>query len=466
MTKVVLIDPPTSAPTQEPLLSLGYLSATLKQTGHEVLILEGNGPPKRSRSFLLSAIKDFMPTFIGITLTIDNIPATYAWIDWLKKETKIPIVAGGPHATACPHEVQQHVDFVAVGEGESYLKKILKADKTIILENAVREGPLIENLDTIPFPDRSKIHHTESIFSSRGCPYNCTYCSSHAVFGRKYRTRSSKNVSDEIYELAAAGTRHIKFEDDEAFVNPKRTDELLEELSKYKGLTFSARIRIDNITLPKLLKMKAAGFVRLAVGVESYVDYTLKEINKGYTSSDIITAKEDLNASGISYHFNLMMGFPWEQPYNMYHFPIQGFTSVVTPIPYPGTALYNEYHAQYGFTDWWLDPKMNHLEPTPKAFFRLFASNMWALYKPERFWNHSNAMKTQIEWICESLLIQNLNQTFSNKLSLFLSNLTMASLRIWRNSPPRERLLFWGFGLLIRILGLHKRASFGSKVPK
>ena len=123
--KVVLMNPPTAEPTTEILLNLAYLSSTLKQAGHKVLILDATAPHNPlSENEIKQQILQFKPHFIGVTLTINYIPHTYDYLERLK-QLNIPLVAGGPHANCLPEEVLQHsVDIVAIGEGEDTILEL------------------------------------------------------------------------------------------------------------------------------------------------------------------------------------------------------------------------------------------------------------------------------------------------------------------------------------------------------
>lgn len=500
--KAILINPPTAAPSGEILLNLAYLSSTLKQAGHKVLVLDATAPYNQlNEEEIKNRILEFKPHFIGVTLTITYIPETY---DYLKRlsELKIPIIAGGPHANCLPEEVLQHdVDIVVVGEGEDTIleladyfcgKKDLKDIDGICFKDKkgsihyTKKRSLIQNLDRIPFPDYDSfpIEYYSgspdpnsnpvfwSVFTSRGCPYNCTFCSSHNVFGRTYRFRSAENVFNEIEYLAEKfGAEAFAFQDDEAFINKERIIEFCNLLKKSKHpLKFSARLRIDSLDEEMLGVMKASGFKRLSFGIESFNDETLKKINKMYNVAKINKSFKILkNVNFSPIHFNDIIGFPWETPEHMemnlkeilkIDKSIKFFSASTVPTPYPRTKLYEQYHKQYGFTDWWLDNKKNSPLPPIDAFFMIFMSEQKPIYIKDIFWNYSPEMLKAMEDFSWSLTLINLRQCYSFPIYNFIYMFSKVSHALWKQSPRLEKIIFSPLSYFIKRLEVDNKAKF------
>ena len=500
--KVVLLNPPTAAPSSEILLNLAYLSSVLKKEGHEVLILDGTAPYKKlNEKEIEKEIKKFQPNFIGVTITINYIPRTYEYLKRLRK-LQIPIVAGGPHANCLPEEVLQNgADIVAIGEGEDTIlelaehflgKKQLKNISGICFKkdnetpHYTNKRPLIQNLDRIPFPDYESFPIRNyagsddpdsnplfwSIFSSRGCPYNCTYCSSHNVFGRTFRSRSPKNVIQEIEYLAENyGARFFAFQDDEAFIDKKRIIEFCNLVKKSKfDLKFSARLRIDGLEENMLKEMRSAKFKRLAFGIESFNDETLKKVNKMYKIEAITCGLKILKKVGSQkIHFNNIIGFPWETPQHLkdnlkeiskIDKSLIHFASSNPPIPYPKTVLYEDNYKKYGFENWWLNPKLNSPESKIDSFFMLFVSNQELLYRDDIFWNHSKEMKLALKKFSWKLAKNNLNQVFSFPMSNLIYLSLIISNYLWKENPRLEKIIFSPLCFLVKKFKLDKKAKF------
>ena len=503
--KVVLLNPPTASPSNVILLNLAYLSSTLKKEGHEVLVIDATAPYNQlTETQVREKIVEFKPHFIGITLIVKYIPQTYDFIDRLT-DLKIPIVAGGPHANCKPEEVLgRGVDIVAIGEGEDTVldladyflgKKKLKDVNGICYKdkkgepNYTKPRNLIKDLDSIPYPDYESFPIVNysgssdpesnpifwSMFSSRGCPFNCIFCSSHNVFGRTYRSRSPKNVFNEIKQLNIKyGAKTFAFQDDEAFIDKKRVIEFCNMVKKNFGsMKFSGRLRIDSLDLEMLNAMSSAGFKRLAFGIESFYDESLFKMNKKYKLIDIEKGFKILEKSQFkAIYFNNLIGFPWETPDHLRKIlkeiekipkSLMFFTSTSTLIPFPCTELYDRYHKEYGFTNWWLDPKENSPQKTitsENTFFMLFMFDHIPLWSEDTFWNHSPEMKKTIIDFCWEVSAMSLKRCLSPMQFRFVHRFSKMSHWTWKKSVKLERVLFYPFVKLAKWLKLDEKVRF------
>lgn len=502
--RVLLLNPSTADVSTEVLLNLAYLAASLRKNGHEVKIIDATAPFKQyTERQIEKIITDFNPHFIGVTLTIIYITQTYNFLKRLQK-MRTPIVAGGPHANALPEEVLENgADIVAIGEGEDTiveLAELFLGNKTINevpglcykdSNSKVHYTPsraLIKNLDDIPFPDFNDFpikNYTGSedvnsnpifwsIFTSRGCPFNCTFCSSHNVFGRSIRFRSAQNIFAEIKSLVENfRVEKITFQDDEILCRKDRFIELCDLICDSNlRINMSMRTRIDSIDKDILLKAKAAGITRISFGIESFNNDTLKKINKKYTVEKIrdkLKVLEEVEFPYIS--FNNIYGFPWE---TKEHFlenikeiaaipkSIAYFTTMATPIPFPKTALYDTYHKKYGFTGWWLKaekhpPRMNDSKP----LFMQLASMMMPLYVNDRYWNYSRSKKKEVysfSWVVFKLFLK---RHFSLLKYLVIIMLCRLSLFFWKISPKFERFFMKHFDK--KLSKLKEKVSFIDK---
>lgn len=504
--RVVLLNPPTAAPSSEILLNLAYLSATLKKAGHKVLVIDPNAPfHKLSEEEINKKILEFKPHFIGITLTITYVVHSYEYIKRLKA-LSIPIVCGGPHANCLPEEVLNNgADLVGIGEGEQTILEIAdyflgKRRLEDILGICFRKKdgavhytpmrPLIRDLDQIPFPDFSGFpisYYTGiddprssslfwAIFSSRGCPFNCIFCSSHNVFGRTFRARSSQNVFDEIDMLAKEfGARHFAFQDDEAFINKERVIAFCDMVKQSPiKMTFSARLRMDSLDKDMLVAMREAGFRRLAFGLESFSQESLFKMNKNHTIAQLFEGFDALEKADIRYiHFNQLVGFPWETPQHLKEsleqikrIPkgIVYFCCTVTLIPFPKTKLYEDYHKEYGFTDWWLDPKKNSTVnlQVSKSFFILFMGEFVPLYSNDIFWRHTEEMRKAIHAFCWDVAKLQYERIFTPTELFFIMGLSKASHKLWEISPQLESAVFAIPKWVVKSMKLPNKTNFSN----
>lgn len=378
--------------------------------------------------------------------------------------------------------LDHHVDIVCIGEGEETVVEL--ADYYI--GNRDKEGikgisfrgedgiavfterrPLIKDLDTIPYPDFNDFpirYYTGSdnpmsnpifwsLFSSRGCPFDCIFCSSHNVFGRTMRVRSAENVYREIRSLHDHfGVQVFAFQDDELLCNKKRFIEFCDILAASDlNPKISIRTRIDSIDPEVLEKAKAAGITRISFGIESWNDETLDKINKKYSVATIHERFRYISeAQPLHVSFNNINGFPWEGkdhfdsivaeiakiPRNV-HF----FTNSCTPIPFPKTKLYEMYHKEYGFTDWWLDPE-NHPKPMKgHPFFLSFAGMFSPLYVNNDFWGYSKVYVQQLENLSWQLFRLMLDRHYDSRQGQMIYRLCRLSHRLWKINPVHERMV-------------------------
>ncbi|MDP3427487.1 MAG: radical SAM protein, partial [Humidesulfovibrio sp.] len=401
-----------------------------------------------------------------------------------------------PHANCVPEEVLQGgADIVVVGEGEitvvELMDCLLGGDNLdgvdgLCCRNSrgqatiTKPRALVPDLDTMPQPDFSSFpierytgstepdsHPTFwSLFTSRGCPFNCTFCSSHNVFGRKFRTRSPQNILEECVALNKNfGASFFAFQDDEAFINKKRIIEFCKLVQKSNcKFGFSARLRIDSVTSELLAEMKAAGFKRMAFGIDSWHDESLRLVNKSYGVKEILSRFKVVTSADIpAVYFNIIAGFPWE---TRDHFRVMlkhigqidknvlFFASLVTPIPYPKTKLYDDYHEQFGFKQWWLKPEMNSrvayeqlwLGPydakCPPFFMDYCDDNYFPLYQKEPFWRQDKEMIAALEWFSWKLFAHSLRRMVSLPEYLFILWGSKLSHGLWCRWPKLEQGLF------------------------
>jgi len=332
-----------------PPLGLLYLAAYLREREDDDLkVIDGCRIPY---NILISEVNKFCPDILGVSFTTQTATGAYKFINDIKEKRNIKdsplVVCGGPHATAMPEDVlrRSNCDVVVMGEGEITFLEIVKNFKekkhnfSEIMGIAFKDGdttrinpkrPPIKDLDSLPFPARDLIdlsvypglyYKKESsetyIISSRGCPYNCVYCSNPVWKYNKpwYRLRSPKNVVDEIeYIVNELGIKEIYDQTDEFNGNMKWAKAACDEIIQ-RGIKVSlkAQMRSDHMDKELAEKMKGAGFWLGLFGVESGSERTLKGIDKRVTPEDNIRALSILKDAGIK-TFALLMAFNvWEE---------------------------------------------------------------------------------------------------------------------------------------------------------
>jgi len=271
-------------------LGLTYIAAILREHDIPVKILD---PVPQGYTF--ESALDYAKNFdvIIIPLAASNAQGTYRFFSLLKGKKKIFM---GTHATALAEYIlrKEYCDIIIRGEPEYTTLEAIQNLNNLegILGVSYRRGetvvhntdrPLIQNLDDLPFPARdlvdNSLYHivnfpnkpTAMVLTSRGCPFECTFCATHLFYKRTRRVRSPENVVKEVEEIVHKfGIDHIFFADDTFTIGEKRIIRLCQLLQERKlNITWACMGRVDTITEPILLAIKNAGCKEIAFGIES-----------------------------------------------------------------------------------------------------------------------------------------------------------------------------------------------------
>lgn len=327
--KITLINPPwynnTNTPSRSMNLGLSYLASYLRSKGHNVeaidSLFENNAtivPVKFKYQTVYRVGLDYASIakriskdtdLIGISAPFSN-HATI--IQELSREIKKihpnkPIVIGGTYPSTSPEDIlNMEVDYAVCGEGEIPLDKLLSGEKPSSIKGVYykEDGKLlgsgkadiIMDLDQAPFPARDLFHYNEiletvqkaririntdilytqvrsvPIITSRGCPYDCTFCSIHFVHGHRWRCRSAENVVKELQELVEKyHVDEVSIIDDHLAAKRDRLISILDRLIELNlGLKWSTPngIRVDYLDEEILTKIKKAGCNSLVLGIQ------------------------------------------------------------------------------------------------------------------------------------------------------------------------------------------------------
>lgn len=194
------------------------------------------------------------------------------------------------------------------------------------------------------------------LLSSRGCPFNCSFCSPSIrnSTGKNYRIQSPKRTADEIEFLVKEfAVNALSFEDDLFTLNKKRVIDLCKEIIKRKiQISWTVATRLDSLDLETAKWMKKAGCFGMSVGIESGSDRILALINKGEKIKDLKRGMVILNKVGIAVTTNLIIGHPTEtlkelrQTLNLVKDLKPIFIHLHYLTPYPGTKIFSQYRSQ------------------------------------------------------------------------------------------------------------------------
>ncbi|QWR76596.1 B12-binding domain-containing radical SAM protein [Candidatus Magnetomonas plexicatena] len=283
----------------------------------------------------------------------------------------IPVVMGGAHVSFMAEEALNYCDYVVRGEGDesivelfNYLEKGSPDIKTIkglsyrdkhgaVVNNESR--PLLASLDELPIPDVSLVQDFDKsiiypISLSRGCPFNCNFCSVIRVFGRRYRSKSIENSMAEIRKAASYPKKNIFFVDDNFTASKKRAKTLLKEMINENMKTeYNAQVRTDIAKDPELLELLAKSYCSTVyIGFESINPKTLIEYNKGQGLQEIKDCIKAVKEHGIAIHGMFVLGADNDEITTIRQtvdFAIeQGIDTIQLMIltPLPGTPFYND----------------------------------------------------------------------------------------------------------------------------
>ncbi len=377
--KILFVHSPSRQPSHEevvvPPLGLAYLASTLEREGHEVKIIDAFALGLNWSEFEEKVRKE-KADLIGIggmTPTIDN---SIRAIKVCRSYTGT-IVMGGPHISVhrqdffkdCPE-----LDFGIVGEGESSFSALVRRVGEgkdpgdvpgLVGPNTLNPpGDFIRDLDSIPFPARSLLPNgayryalwpgkkVTTMITSRGCPYRCIFCDK-SIFGSKWRTRSPKNVLDEMEQIVKElGIQSVVIYDDLFTLDKQRVKEICQGILE-RGLRFQWKCegRVDRVDGEMLAWMKKAGCSLIAYGVESGNQVGIDYLQKGITLSQIRRAFALTRRAGIRPMAYFILGIPVEtyaQGLETIRFakelnPDYAQFSILSPLK--GTKLYEEAKA-------------------------------------------------------------------------------------------------------------------------
>ena len=296
-----------------PLMGPLCLGTILKQAGNEVTVLRDNVRSVYDKSKELLHETIMRADVVAISVMTSSANRAYQLADAIKKIVpRIKIIMGGPHATYMSDEAIQHADLVFKGEGEGV---ILEAVNNKNLTGII-QAPHIEDLNSIPFPDFSLLSDQDKpprvtpLSTSRGCPYDCVFCTVSSTFGRKYRFRDPENILEEMEMRVAQGHRKFFFYDDNFAANRENTKKLLEGILR-KGLKIevSAEARTNIAKDEELLKLMAkANCNYILIGFESINPDALKAYEKRQTVEDVKNCIIRLQENNLKVHGMFILG--------------------------------------------------------------------------------------------------------------------------------------------------------------
>jgi radical SAM superfamily enzyme YgiQ (UPF0313 family) len=399
VAKIILIAPPyldlygkiSRAAGRYFPLGLAYIASYLKTYGnHDVLMYE---PEAQGLSYadISEIIKKEAPDVIGLTSSTPNFPRALELARIARDVSGARIVLGGVHASAIPEFIIENyhelIDCVVVGEGEETMLELVDAFRSgsslsgvegIVYksgEKIVRTGrrPFIEDLDRIPPPDRDLIpqdlfvpnaHNARyrkclTILTSRGCPYNCSFCAARVVSGKKYRMHSAEYVLNEMQSLKERyGARQLVITDDTFTINRGRLEQICRGMiDRRLDLQWFCFSQVNTVDKETLSLMKRAGCYSIGFGVESADEGILKNMGKNIKPEQALETVHIANRLGLKTQTFYIFGSPGETREQMER--TLAFSQEVDAVlsfynmlvPYPGTKDFEYFFSSTPLKD-------------------------------------------------------------------------------------------------------------------
>jgi radical SAM superfamily enzyme YgiQ (UPF0313 family) len=329
-----------------PPMGIMYLAAVLRERGGHAIRLLDTRLSRNWEKELVSCLQDFQPDVVGISALTLEIPSAIALIQAVRAwSPSVPVMVGGPHATACPEGSLAlfQADAIVVGEGEEIIDPLVSALASRELPTLPgvltrAEDPFggmissapVPDLDSLPFPawdlidlDAYGRRHSmcslspwryATLVTSRGCPWRCTYC--HGIHGKRLRVRSLDSVAAELDLLKARlGSGAIELLDDNFNAIPERGKQILElfcQRSDQIQPVFANGVRSDRVDEEMLDLLARAGTRFMSFAIESADPKIQEAIKKRLDLDAARRAIEGAASRGLYTNGFFMLGFPGE----------------------------------------------------------------------------------------------------------------------------------------------------------
>lgn len=383
--KVLFVNPPQTASKYKfmgviaPPLGIAYMAGVLQENNIDVEILDATAEDMDFKDVEKELLKR-KPDLVALTALTPTIGRALETAQVVKETLPDSIVVmGGYHPTFNFIETleDENVDIVIRGEGEYIMLNLVQAlenqsslhdVKGIVFEDKNSkeivvnpEAPLIQDLDELPFPALNLLPmkkyrlldmdtHMTTMITTRGCPMQCSFCSSAAMHGKKIRERSVENIVDEIeYLKTNYDIDTIAFMDDTFTLKKRKVMAICDEILKRNiEIMWGCTSRVDTLNEKLLKKMKEAGCITIFIGVESADQQQLDNMCKNTTIAKIENAFKIAHKLKIRTIASVALGMPGDtkeimnKTVKFVHKLKPNYAIYSLATPYPGTRFYKE----------------------------------------------------------------------------------------------------------------------------
>ena len=512
-------------PTPISVLPYGvlYIADVFRRNNCQTKLLVNTFKKPYATDDFLQAAAEFKPDIVGLSFATLDILNVYDLIKKIKKDSGAVVICGGPHPSCRPDEVLSNdADIVVNGEGEltaaelgrlfAHLHKNsgrinlfapdiqqdLEAIDGISYRDSMglikHNSPRARNVDlnSLPIPDfglldpepfmaaDGTLKGFNKIENGRGCPNQCTFCD-RSVFGNRYINKLPERIIEDISFLKTTyGYTDFYFTDDTFTINNDYVTDVCDRIiSSGLDISWACATRVNTVTPKTISKMKEAGCRRIIFGVESGDNDWLRRTRKGFTVDIAIRALNHTFEAGIETHVNLMYGFPWETPEhieNQIRFVkyaaklVNIFQTYGALIPYPNTAVFDEYRDEYNLEGWWLRERyqncgqviyQNVLNPYKvSTFYHRNLHDDTYVYE-DYFFNFSREYKKKVRELAFLLGRHNLKSQYHSKLVQNLYYYTgLFSRHLFEINPYIEKKIAGSIGIKNRLHDFRKIGEF------
>lgn len=347
-------------------VGVAFLSAIAKELGHKTFYCS------LDRDDLITRINVIQPDVVGYSVNIRGYRRVVEMNKQAKELFDFVSIMGGPFPTMCPESFDESgMDAYCVGEGElafrDFLVRVDRGESFGDIPNLITsEGynpvrPLIKDLDSLPMPDRNLIFSNcflggiskKTFFTSRGCPFSCSYCCNNhfnKLYGGQVRVRRF-SVDRVLREIESVRGKYrmdfVKFDDD-CFALRKDSwlEEFAEKYPRRVGVPFNCVLRLDVLDEELLCLLKKAGCFSVHLSVDSTSEFVRENVLNRKMKCDIIGKLRLVRSFGINTYVNFMTGIPgscvWDDLDTIF-LSKKGrvtFPAYTMAVPIEGTDLY------------------------------------------------------------------------------------------------------------------------------